>query len=131
MKNELDEIIMSSKVVVHKERYAYLKAIKPVKGKHFLVSQDDDEVTIVTEEKNVSSVEFEKSIKWFRLFEISISKPFLAKGFLAKVTKTIAEAGLNILVVSTFSKDYILIKEEDSGKAVDALKSIGFMVAKE
>ena len=49
----LGKVIKSSKVIVHKGRYAYLKSKNASLGKHFLVAQDKDEVTIVTEEKNI------------------------------------------------------------------------------
>ena len=47
----LDEIIKSSKVVVRRGRYVYLKAQETALGNHFLVSQDEDEITVVTEKK--------------------------------------------------------------------------------
>jgi len=124
----LDEVIKSSKVTVHRGRYAYLKAQKTAINSHFFVSKDEDEVTIVTEEKNVTKTIYEKDVKWFKLIEIKISSPFLAKGFLAKVTKTIADKDLNVLVVSTFSKDYILVREEVYEVAVKALDEVGFSI---
>lgn len=124
----LDEVIKSSKVIVHKGRYAYLKAQEITLNNHFLVSQDKDEITVVTEEKNVPNTKYEKDVKWFKLIEIKVSLPFLAKGFLAKVTKTISDKNLNVLVVSTFSKDYILVREETYETAVEALREVGFPV---
>jgi hypothetical protein len=47
-------------------------------GDHFLVSKDADEVTIVTEEKNMDSVNFSEATKRFKLFEIRPVTPFLA-----------------------------------------------------
>lgn len=128
MSPSLEEIISSSKIIVHKGRYAYLKTREKDLGKHFLVTQDKDEITIVTEEKNVAETRYEKAEKWFKLIEITVSQPFIAKGFLAKVTKTIADKGLNVLVVSTFSKDYLLVREETYQSAVEALKEIGFSI---
>ena len=130
----LNEVIKSSKVVVHKGRYAYLTAQETSAAlitinNHFLFSKDQDEITVVTEEKNVPKVQFDKEVKWFKLIEIKVSLPFVAKGFLAKVTKTIADKDLNVLVVSTFSKDYILVREETYLIAVEALKEVGFPVA--
>ena len=58
---------------------------------HFLISQDNDEITIVTEEKNIANTKYEKDVKWFKLFEFKVSIPFLAPGFLAKISKTIAD----------------------------------------
>lgn len=129
MKEEtLNEIIKKSPVIVHKGRYAYLKGKEKELKNHFLVSQDKDEITIVTEEKNIIHVVYEKEVKWFKLFEFMVSAPFLAPGFLAKISKTIADRGMNILIVSTFSKDYALIREEDFKSAVKAFKEVGFLV---
>ena len=57
--------------------------------------------------------------------------PFYAVGFLAKIAKAIAAKNLNILIVSTFSKDYLLIREEKYKTAVKALKETGFNVVEE
>ena len=124
----LNKVIKSSKVIVHSGRYAYLKAQETAINNHFLVSKDKDEITVVTEEANVPNVQYGEDVKWFKLIEIKVSLPFLAKGFLAKVTKTIAYEDLNVLVVSTFSKDYILVREETYEVAVEALKKVGFPV---
>jgi hypothetical protein len=52
----------------------------------------------------------------------------LATGFLAKISKTIADKKLNILIVSTFSKDYVLIKEDCFKDAIKALEEVGFSI---
>lgn len=124
----LDEVIKSSHVIVHKGRYAYLKAQEGELKNHFLITQDKDEITVITKEENIANTKYEKAVKWFKLIEIKVSLPFLAKGFLAKITKTIADKNLNVLVVSTFSKDYILVKEEALEITVNALKKVGFPV---
>ncbi len=124
----LNEVIKASPVVVHRGRYAYLKGQEKELKNHFLISQDNDEITIVTEEKNVAKTKYEKDVKWFKLFEFKVSIPFLARGFLAKISKTIADKKLNILIVSTFSKDYALIREEDFKVAVKALEAVGFSI---
>ncbi|MCK5107313.1 MAG: ACT domain-containing protein [Nanoarchaeota archaeon] len=92
------------------------------------ISQDDDEITIITEEKNLINTKYEKEVKWFKLFEFKVSIPFLAPGFLAKISKTIADKNLNIVIVSTFSKDYVLIKEIDFEIAIKALEDMGFSI---
>ena len=124
----LAAIIKNSRVIVHKGRYAYLKAKEKSLNRHFLISQDKDEITVVTEEKNVAKTPHEKEVKWFKLIEIKVSKPFAAKGFIAAVTKTISDKGLNVLVASTFSKDYFLVREETYKAAVSALEELGFKV---
>lgn len=124
----LEDVIKTSAVVVHPDRYAYLQCAHVQHDSHFLVSRDNDELTVVTKESNVATTPHIKSEKWFRLIEIRVSVPFITKGFLAKVTKTIADERLNVLVVSTFSKDYILVRDETHGVAVEALRKVGFPV---
>jgi len=125
---DLNEVIKNSPVIVHEGRYVYLKGDEKELKDHFLVCQDDDEITIITEEKNLINTKYKKEVKWFKLFEFKVSIPFLAPGFLAKISQTIAGKGLNILLVSTFSKDYALINEKDFVVAVEALKEIGFKI---
>ncbi len=131
MKVALNEIIESSSVIVRKGRYAYLKAKERTLNEHFLIAQDDDEVTVITEEKNVAKTLHEKEVKWLKLIEVRVSKPFAAKGFIAAITKAISDKGLNVVVASTFSKDYFLVREEALDAAVKALREIGFKVEQE
>ncbi|MBT3406540.1 ACT domain-containing protein [Candidatus Woesearchaeota archaeon] len=124
----LDEVIKSSPVTVLAGRYAYLKGEDTNIRNHFLISKDKDETTIITEEANIKDTKYEKEVKWFKLFEFKVSIPFLAPGFLAKISKTIADKGQNILLVSTFSKDYALIREEHLDLAIKAFQEVGFEV---
>ena len=124
----LNEEIQLSEVIVHPGRYAYLKTDKQILGDHFLITQDIDEVTIVTEEKNVDSINFSQETKRFKLFEIKPHIPFLTIWFLATITKAIADKGLNVLVVSTYSKDYVLVRDETNEQASNALKELWFKI---
>ena len=123
----LADVVRSSRVVVHKGRYAYLKAaILPELGKHFLIARDQDEITVVTEETNLSMISTEQQVGWFKLIEVRVSQPFTCVGFIAHITKAIADRGLDILVISTFSKDYFLVREEAIDVAVTAFGDLGF-----
>ncbi len=125
--SNLNEVIRRSRVVVRRGRFAYLKARAQTDlANHFLISRDQDEITIVTEEANVAGTSFEEGVKWFKLIEVRVSQPFVAKGFIASITKAISDRDLNVLVISTFSKDYFLIREESIEAAVSALQDLGF-----
>ena len=50
-----------------------------------------------------------------------------AAGFLAVVSSALAEEGISISVISTYSKDYILIRKVDTEKAVQALTKLGVL----
>ena len=132
MEANLEEVIRSSKAILHGGRYAYLKASAQTDlADHFLIARDGDETTVVTEERYLPGVAFEEEVKWFRLVEIRVSLPFLAKGFIATVTRALADRDLNVLVVSTFSKDYFLIREEAVDEATAALRTLGFPLSVE
>lgn len=125
MKPSIEEIIKTSSVIIHQGRYAYLKTKDINLNKHFFISQDKDEVTIVTEEKNLNEVNYSGIVKWFKLIEIKLSVPFF-QGFLSRVIKPIADAGFNTLIISTFSKDYILTKEQNIDEVINMFKKMGF-----
>jgi len=123
---ELEEDINSTKVVVHDGTFAYLKLEELPCDECFMITKDTDEVTAVVREENLSDFQYEDVSKGFKLIEFKITKPFLCVGFLAVVSSTVAARGINILLVSTFSKDYALIREEHFDEAVDALEEKGF-----
>lgn len=123
----VDEVIRASTAIVRRGRYAYLKTREKNLKNHFFVSQDNDETTVVTEEAAVQNTEHESIVKWFKLIEIKVAVPFFA-GFVARVTNALASKGLNTLVVSTFSKDYILTKEDMTDPAIATLRQLGFRV---
>ena len=123
----LGDVIRSSEVVVRCGRYAYLKMRRQMAiTNHFMIARDEDEITVVTEESYVPQTSFEEQVKWFKLIEIRVSQPFAAKGFISCITQAIADRELNVLVVSTFSKDYFLVREESIDAAMSALRDLGF-----
>lgn len=127
MRPKIEEVIKTSSIIIHSGRYIYLKTKDKNLGPHFFISQDKDEVTIVTEEKNLNTVNYLGIVKWFKLIEIKLSVPFF-QGFLSRVIKPIADAGYNTLIISTFSKDYILTREENINQVAKILVDTGFKV---
>ena len=129
--HNLDQIIRTSAVRIMPGRYAMAKlAPTPILSREcfFCVTTDDDETTVVVEEACLERLSYRDLQKWFLLVELAVSLPFFAVGFLARTTNAISEAGLNVLVISTFSKDYLLLREETISEAMTALKNIGFSV---
>ncbi|MCL5114020.1 MAG: ACT domain-containing protein, partial [Patescibacteria group bacterium] len=120
MNNDLKKIISSSSFILHEGRFIYTKVrIAPPTGKHFLISKDNDEITVVTKEENIGELDLiEKNKDYYSLIELKVSLPFYTVGFLATVSSAIANKGMNILIVSTYSKDYILVREEHEKNAI-------------
>lgn len=127
MKNELKKVIRESTFSLTPGKFIYAKVSKlPTSDKNFMISKDADEITVITEKEHIDElVLIEKNKDTYALIALNVSIPFYSIGFLATISKTIAEAGMNILIVSTYSKDYILIKHNLAKKARLALLQLG------
>jgi len=128
MNSEIEKIIKESTFKVEEGKFVYAKVSKaPSIENHFMVSKDDDEITIVTKEENLSELDLkERNKDFYRLIALNVSIPFYSVGFLATVSQAIAKEGMNILIVSTYSKDYILVKDNKVENARLVLLKLGF-----
>lgn len=129
MNNDIDKVIKESTFDIKEGRYAYakLKDSPASLGGHFMVTVDSDEVTLVTREENLVKLNaVEKNKDFYTLIALNVSVPFYAVGFLATVSNAVASEGMNILIVSTYSKDYILVKAGLKDKVRDILLKLGF-----
>ena len=131
LQDQLQEIIKTSTFTVHDGSYVYAKVSgQPSLDDAFMMSRDDDEVTAVFESGKADKFEVIEQNKDLRkLIELRISKPFYSTGFLAAVTKAISSKGCNNLLVCTYTKDYVLVTEQQFDKAKEALLEIGFREA--
>lgn len=131
MEQSLTDVIKASTFSVIEGTYVYAKvATVPIIENHFIVTKDADEITVVTKVENLKELDLiERNKEDYALIALNVSVPFYSVGFLAVVSNAIAEAGMNILIVSTYSKDYILVKEENSEKAKNVLIKLGFSEA--
>lgn len=128
MNQNIEDIIHQSTFEVQDGIFVYTKVkTLPKAENHFLVSQDKDEITAVTLEENLNDLDLiERNKEDYKLIALNVSAPFYAVGFLATVSNAIAKKGMNVLIVSTYSKDYILIKKENLEDARQALIDLGF-----
>ena len=125
----LQETIEQSPFLLHPLRYAVLKVAKcPNPKPHFLVTHESEEVSVITTEEKLDMLTSQilKQQHWFRLLEFRMSTPFETPGFLAAIASKLAGRQLNILLVSTFSKDWLLLREEDLEAGLNSLHELGF-----
>ena len=54
---------------------------------------------------------------------------FALTGVLASLAGPLAEAGVSIFAISTYDTDYVFVREEQLGTAIDALRRAGFAIA--
>lgn len=128
MNSEIKKNINESTFKIEEGRFVYAKVLKaPSIENHFMVSRDVDEITVVTKEKNLSELDIkERNKDFYRLIGLNVLIPFYSIGFLATVSQAIAKEGMNILIVSTYSKDYIMIKDDRIEDAKSVLLRLGF-----
>lgn len=122
------KIIAESSFEILPGNYVYtkVKSIASIAG-HFFVSKDDDEITVVTKAENakmLSVIEHNKDL--YRLIGLKVSSPFYAVGFLATVSDAFAKNDMNVLLISTYSKDYVVIRADLIDKAKEILLELGF-----
>jgi len=117
----------NSKVYVWKETFAIIKAKKPFPNV-FANIIDKNETTVIIEQskcdgKNVIDIE-----KDWKILTFDMVLPFGLVGFLAKVSKALADEKIPIFAVSAYSTDHILVKEKDLARAKEKLKELGCVV---
>ena len=111
-------------VSIRKETFDIVKARRPMPGA-FAVVASTDEITIVIEESRVIEENVVEIEKGWKLLTFETVLPFDLVGFLATVSNKLAQAGVSIFAISSYSTDHILVKEADLPDAVDALKALG------
>lgn len=95
---------------------------------HFMISNDGEEITVVTKKIEGLNIKEKNDEKWF-LVSLNLDTPFM-KGTLFNVSKEIFKSDSNILIISTYSKDLLFIKIQDKEKVIVALKELGFKYEK-
>lgn len=126
MDKQILEMLSRSTFNISSEKYIYAKVKSlPSNQEHFMVSHDEDEITVVTSVNNISSLDIiEKNNNQWRLVSLNLDTPFMA-GTLATINSACAKKGLNNLVVSTYSKDYLIIKDSQINQIKEVLNELG------
>ncbi len=96
----------------------------------FMIFRDKWEVTLLLDEIDFGTIRHAirkaKTEGNFRLLSFDIELDFNVVGFLAEVARILAEGNISIIALSAFSRDHLLIKQQDLSKA---LKFLGEYVA--
>ena len=96
----------------------------------FMIFRDKWEVTLLLDAVDFGTIRHAirnaKTEGNFRLLSFDIELDFSVVGYLAEVTRILAEAEISIVALSAFSRDHVLIKQADLAKG---LKVLGEYVA--
>jgi hypothetical protein len=125
---KLQPVIDSSWFTIDEGTYVYTHVKEVTHAeKHLMVVREVDEITVLTEISNLPAVNYLQGNKenW-KLINIRCGNPFYCVGFIAHITGVLANAGIDIVLISTFSKDLVLVIEKDLQQAVSILIEVGF-----
>ncbi|MDT5293394.1 MAG: uncharacterized protein QOJ76_274 [Acidobacteriota bacterium] len=99
--------------------------LSPRVESNFMLLRDPFEVTLLLEEDDWRSMRHAardaKVEGGFRLVTLDIELPWNVTGFLARVTELLAASEIPVGALSSFSRDHLLIKQDDLGKALRIL----------
>ena len=126
---ELEDYFKNRKVYVWKRRFAIVKAKRPLEGA-FATVEDKKEITVVIDKDRVKEEDVIEKDEGWKILTFDIVLPLKLVGFIAKVSKVLAEEGISIFVVSAYSTDHILVKEEDLPGAIKKLEELGCIIKK-
>lgn len=91
----------------------------------FMVLRDNYEVTLLIEEDDWRrlrhAVRDARAESGYRLVTLDLVLPWDTVGYFTKVTAILAAAGVSVGALSSFSRDHLLIKQDDLGKALRVL----------
>ena len=91
----------------------------------FMLLRDPVEVTLLLEDEDWRAMRHAardaRVEGGFRLITLDIELAWNVVGFLARVTEILAGAGISVGALSAFSRDHLLIKQDDLGRALRVL----------
>lgn len=91
----------------------------------FMLLRDGREVTLLVEEEDWRAMRHAardaRTEGDFRLLTLDVVLPWDVVGFLARVAEILAAAGVTVGALSAFSRDHLLVKQDDLGRALRAL----------
>lgn len=126
---ELEDYFKNGKVYVWKKRFAIVKARRPLKGA-FATIEDKKEITAVIDEDKIKEEDVIEKNEGWKIITFDMVLPFELVGFINRVSQILTEEGISIFVISAYSTDHILVKEEGLPGAIKKLEELGCIVKK-
>ena len=91
----------------------------------YFIGSTDAELSLVCETDRTPADTLAREDGW-RAFRIVGQLDFALTGILSGIAAVLADAQIGIFAVSTYDTDYILVKAENLGPAVEALTRAGY-----
>ena len=90
--------------------------------------RDAHETTVICREGDLAQLSRSERQGPFTLLQIRICVPFQAPGFLGRIASALGSHAISVLIVSTYSFDYVLAASKDEQESLAVLREIGFAV---
>lgn len=98
----------------------------PLGGALLSLTITRDEISIVCSEDSAPKVE--QSATGWRALRVAGDLDFALVGIMASLSGALAGAGVSIFAISTYTTDYLLVREASLEQAVAALRAAGHTV---
>ena len=119
-----DYSIVSIGLMQRKEAWEVVKDLNPFTSYTITL----DEVSLIIRSSDWVKVRGSFPKHWeegpYSLITFDLVLDLSIVGFMSAVSTALAESGVSIYPLSTYLKDHILVKKDDSGKAIRVLKSL-------
>lgn len=117
-------LLRESRVRVSESSYAVVRCASVPSGA-FAVVDDGREITAIVDQTKAGTIDPIETEPGWRILTFDVVLPFGLVGFLARVANALAQAGVGLFVVSSFTTDHILVKNDDLDRARIALEKLG------
>jgi hypothetical protein len=139
VKTKIEDLLKNTRVEVAPETFTlvsvrheeWLKLLEnpelsPRMTAPFMIFRDRYETTLLLDDTDFQTIRHAvreaKIERNFRLLTFEIQLDFTVIGFLAEITRILAAADISIVALSAFSRDHLLVRQEDLAKALIALR---------
>ncbi len=124
---DLENYFKNGKLYIWKETFAIVKSKKPYPNA-FANIIDKNEITVIIEQSKYNDEDIIGVEKDWKILTFDMVLPFGLVGFLAEVSKILADEKIPIFAISAYSTDHILVKEKDLVRVEEKLKELGCVV---
>jgi len=126
-RSEIRAYFKNGRAIVSPGTYAIVKTARACAGA-LAVIKDERETTCVVEESKAGGLKCLGIEGGWRMITFDMVLPFSLVGFFARVSSALAEAGISIFALSSYSTDHVFVKNRDLEKAVRTLEKLGMSV---
>ncbi|MEQ1763403.1 MAG: ACT domain-containing protein [Pyrinomonadaceae bacterium] len=100
-------------------------SLSPRMSAPFMIFMDPHEVTLILDEIDLGNMRHglvgAKIENGYRMLTFNVVLELSVVGFMAEISRILADAGVTILPLSAYSRDSLLIKQDDLATALKAL----------